>query len=52
MMAEMTKRQKNNISGNYTSRGPQFFAANFQGDVYFNHANSGGQFTVFVERLR
>ncbi|TGO31110.1 hypothetical protein BPAE_0001g00040 [Botrytis paeoniae] len=52
-MAEMAKRQRNDINGQYTSRGgPQLLGTVIEGDVYFNHANSGGQFTIFVEKFR
>ena len=53
MMAERTKRQKNDLSGYYTSRGgTQFLGTVIEGDFYLNHAKSGGQFTIFAERLR
>ncbi|KAM0168551.1 hypothetical protein ACHAPF_010891 [Botrytis cinerea] len=50
-MAER-KRQKNDYSGDYTSRRSQFIGNVIEGDVYLNHAKSGGQFTIFAERSR
>ncbi|KAM0148092.1 hypothetical protein ACHAPG_010208 [Botrytis cinerea] len=50
-MAER-KRQKNDYSGDYTSRGSQFIGNVIEGDLYLNHAKSGGQFTIFAERSR
>jgi hypothetical protein len=53
MMAERTKRQRNDINGRFTSRGgPQLLGTVIEGDIYFNHTNSEGQFTIFVEKLR
>ncbi|ATZ48862.1 hypothetical protein BCIN_04g00800 [Botrytis cinerea B05.10] len=44
MMAERTKRQKNDLSGYYTSRGgTQFLGTVIEGDFYLNHAKSGDE---------
>ncbi|KAK8905612.1 hypothetical protein QC760_005536 [Botrytis cinerea] len=43
-MAERTKRQKNDFSGDYTSRGgTQFLGTVIEGDLYLDHAKSGDE---------